>query len=317
MKNQNGIAQLTGEEKTEQVVNQATTAMNDGLEVATPVADEKTKAYQNGVGHSELTMESRCCICGNELEGYGNNPDPVDDFEEGKCCDVCDKVLVIPFRQLQSMQDYSSPQVVTVPKLTYDKKSFDCGKQKIEARVDFTNGVYIIFTSFYTPGVKPEALLMIDGFDASNKRKDSYDLGMFNLNSVEQCQSIVKRLISVAQRAFSLIEGKYYFFVFNLIARYAEVASKESWIGNEKRDNNTKTSNNRKSELIKMTKQELLEAVADHIDLGADLMVKKNGNNSYNLYAMCSDGLVSIKYAQKSGCSHGTANNAHKKVSGD
>lgn len=66
-----------------------------------------------------------------------------------------------------------------------------------------------------------------------------------------------------------------------------------------------------------MKNNELLEAVACHIDLGADLLVKKKGHNSYNLYAMCSDGLVSIKYAQKSGCSHGTANNAHKKVSGD
>ncbi len=311
MNNKHKTAHLTGVEKTEQVVNQATTGVIDRLEVATPVADEKTQANQNGVGHSELTMESRCCICGEELNWYGNNPDPVDDFEEGKCCDVCDKVLVIPFRQLQSMQDYSSPQEVTVPKLTYDKKSFDCGKQKIEARVDFTNGVYILFTSFYTPGVKPEALLMIDGFDASNKRKDSYDLGKFNLDSVEQCQSIVKRLISVAQRAFSLIEEKYYFFVFNLVARYAEVVSKESWIGNGKRDNNTKTKH------IKMTKQDLLEAVDDHIDLGADLMVKKNGNDSYNLYAMCSNGFVQIQNAQKSGCSHGTENNAHKKVSGE
>ncbi len=65
-----------------------------------------------------------------------------------------------------------------------------------------------------------------------------------------------------------------------------------------------------------MTKQKLLEAVADHIDFGADLMVTKNGHNSYNLYAMCNDGLVSIKFAQKRGCSQGTATNAHKKVSG-
>lgn len=66
-----------------------------------------------------------------------------------------------------------------------------------------------------------------------------------------------------------------------------------------------------------MKKNELLETVAVHIDLGADLMVKKNGHNSYNLYAMCSDGLVPIKFAQKISCSHGTENNAHKKVSGE
>ena len=44
--------------------------------------------------------------------------------------------------------------------------------------------------------------------------------------------------------------------------------------------------------------------------------IKKNGNDSYNLYAMCGNGLVQIQNAQKSGCSHGTENNAHKKVSG-
>lgn len=66
-----------------------------------------------------------------------------------------------------------------------------------------------------------------------------------------------------------------------------------------------------------MTKAVLLQTVADHIDLGVDLLVKKNGHNSYNLYAMCSDGLVPIIFTQKNGCSHGIKNNAHKKVSGD
>lgn len=37
-----------------------------------------------------------CCICGEEFEGYGNNPSPVTD--EGRCCDACNLKFVIPAR---------------------------------------------------------------------------------------------------------------------------------------------------------------------------------------------------------------------------
>ena len=35
-------------------------------------------------------------ICGKEFEGYGNNPDPVEDH--GECCDECNLTVVIPAR---------------------------------------------------------------------------------------------------------------------------------------------------------------------------------------------------------------------------
>jgi hypothetical protein len=37
-----------------------------------------------------------CCICGEESEGYGNNPDPV--RSSGECCDACNRKFVIPAR---------------------------------------------------------------------------------------------------------------------------------------------------------------------------------------------------------------------------
>lgn len=37
-----------------------------------------------------------CCICGEELEGYGNNPEPYK--QSGKCCDACNLKFVIPAR---------------------------------------------------------------------------------------------------------------------------------------------------------------------------------------------------------------------------
>lgn len=39
-----------------------------------------------------------CCICGKEAEGYGNNPEPVQPYDSGKCCDDCNRDVVIPKR---------------------------------------------------------------------------------------------------------------------------------------------------------------------------------------------------------------------------
>mgnify|MGYP007112574358 CR=1 FL=1 len=39
-----------------------------------------------------------CCICGNEFEGYGNNPAPVCDEPGMRCCDCCNEEVVIPER---------------------------------------------------------------------------------------------------------------------------------------------------------------------------------------------------------------------------
>jgi len=40
--------------------------------------------------------KQKCCICGKEFEGYGNNPWPVK--EDGECCDDCNYEKVIPAR---------------------------------------------------------------------------------------------------------------------------------------------------------------------------------------------------------------------------
>ena len=46
--------------------------------------------------------EYTCCICGDDFEGYGNNPAPYK--ESGKCCDACNRKFVIPAR-LSQMTD--------------------------------------------------------------------------------------------------------------------------------------------------------------------------------------------------------------------
>lgn len=48
-----------------------------------------------------------CCICGEQSEGYGNNPKPYK--EGGKCCDSCNLKFVVPARYSQYKDEYSWP----------------------------------------------------------------------------------------------------------------------------------------------------------------------------------------------------------------
>lgn len=41
----------------------------------------------------------KCCLCGKEEEGFGNNPDPLGNLgEDEECCDECNLEKVIPAR---------------------------------------------------------------------------------------------------------------------------------------------------------------------------------------------------------------------------
>ena len=42
--------------------------------------------------------ENYCCICGEPIEGYGNNPEPFMSSDDGQCCDGCNLKFVIPAR---------------------------------------------------------------------------------------------------------------------------------------------------------------------------------------------------------------------------
>lgn len=40
-----------------------------------------------------------CCICGKECENeFGNNPWPVNNDEDARCCNVCNDTVVVPER---------------------------------------------------------------------------------------------------------------------------------------------------------------------------------------------------------------------------
>lgn len=43
-------------------------------------------------------QEYKCCICGKRKRGYGNNPYPVVVDPNAKCCDNCNRYVVVPER---------------------------------------------------------------------------------------------------------------------------------------------------------------------------------------------------------------------------
>ena len=47
------------------------------------------------------TQEKVCCICGMKFTGWGNNPYPVVEDENARCCDACNAEKVLPARLAQ------------------------------------------------------------------------------------------------------------------------------------------------------------------------------------------------------------------------
>lgn len=46
-----------------------------------------------------MTIETyECVLCGLTCSGFGNNPEPLADYEDGRCCDDCNSAKVIPAR---------------------------------------------------------------------------------------------------------------------------------------------------------------------------------------------------------------------------
>ena len=58
-------------------------------------------AYGEKVESLHEAKEEICCICGEPIESYGNNPEPYK--HNGVCCDACNMKFVIPAR-LKLMQ---------------------------------------------------------------------------------------------------------------------------------------------------------------------------------------------------------------------
>lgn len=46
----------------------------------------------------EKTTKTKCCLCGCDIEGYGNNPWPLNNDEDARCCDKCNADKILPAR---------------------------------------------------------------------------------------------------------------------------------------------------------------------------------------------------------------------------
>ena len=58
-------------------------------------------------------MIKKCCLCGIEFYGYGNNPYPLCDVNDcdGRCCNECDNKYVIPSRIIMVYKGKSAEEV--------------------------------------------------------------------------------------------------------------------------------------------------------------------------------------------------------------
>ena len=52
-----------------------------------------------------MDISYKCCICGDKFVGFGNNPWPITDDVNARCCDGCNETEVIPARILQIMEN--------------------------------------------------------------------------------------------------------------------------------------------------------------------------------------------------------------------
>ena len=43
----------------------------------------------------------KCCLCGKEITDFGNNPWPLRNDVDDRCCDECNSTKVIPARLAQ------------------------------------------------------------------------------------------------------------------------------------------------------------------------------------------------------------------------
>lgn len=72
---------------------------HDGFEKAKSVLISK---ISNCINNCELVTSKRathkCCICGRQFSGEGNNPAPVEHHDGDVCCDECNANVVVPLR---------------------------------------------------------------------------------------------------------------------------------------------------------------------------------------------------------------------------
>ena len=74
---------------------------SDRMTAATELEEAFNLEFDSYTVYGEKLTEAKenfCCICGEPIEGYGNNPEPFMSAMDGQCCDGCNLKFVVPAR---------------------------------------------------------------------------------------------------------------------------------------------------------------------------------------------------------------------------
>lgn len=74
---------------------------SDRMTNATELEEAFNLTFEDYNVYGEKLTEAKenfCCICGEPIEGYGNNPEPFMSADNGQCCDGCNLKFVVPMR---------------------------------------------------------------------------------------------------------------------------------------------------------------------------------------------------------------------------
>jgi RNA polymerase-binding transcription factor DksA len=83
-------------------------AYSDRMTDATELEEAFNLEFDSYTVYGEKLTEAKenfCCICGEPIEGYGNNPEPFMSAMDGQCCDGCNLKFVIPARLAQMKEE--------------------------------------------------------------------------------------------------------------------------------------------------------------------------------------------------------------------
>lgn len=82
----------------------------------------------------------KCIICGDEIEGHGNNPSPV--TEEGRCCDRCNLYTVVPARIKRAYESEEKAELRYRFLIWCDKANSDELEEAIHEKADMFEDIY-------------------------------------------------------------------------------------------------------------------------------------------------------------------------------